>query len=107
MIRIRHIFEMFLKMNFPLLSSSREATETAKKYEVNRVGDNFGELVDNGDVIPQDISIDIVDGNVGDTVSSRILEDTAEVYIFKSKRLHNDFLVNFFPLHLTYWRVMK
>jgi hypothetical protein len=32
---------------------------------------------------------------------------TPERYIFNTKKLHNDFLVNFFPFHVAYWREMK
>ena len=47
-------------------------------------------------------------GSGGDTVASGATPPlTSKLYISNTKKLYNDFLVNFFPLHVSYWREMK
>jgi hypothetical protein len=115
-VRLRYLFETFLYMNFPLFSSTfvgkgakegKVGLDVSGKYLHN---DNNGDKgVDNNEGVCVIGSQDR-NGQNRTAKQAGAGEDgstmTPDRYVFNTKQLYNDFLVNFFPQHVSFWREM-
>mmetsp|Transcript_11057 Transcript_11057/g.18063 ORF Transcript_11057/g.18063 Transcript_11057/m.18063 type:complete len:136 (+) Transcript_11057:2132-2539(+) len=117
-VRLRYIFETFLDMNFPLrqLCTIEGDPLSIKEKEVLVNGDGSNEEDTNGDlwdapcekISSEGDKAESLGQTSGDLKGERGGKSvTPDSYISNAKKLHNDFLVNFFPYHVAYWREMK
>lgn len=94
-VRLRYIFETFLQMNFPLMP---------------KVETRISNLCIRGEEFSEDSSDENEEDVVGEYVHSKKNNKdenmSSSKYVLLTKKLHNDFLVNFFPEQISYWREM-